>query len=62
MAKFGPLGLNDFDVFDLPYMFPNIDGPAGAVAHFGATPGPFPGLSGHPFCPVIWRPRSLPTL
>lgn len=26
VAKFGPLGLSDFDVFDLPYMFPDMDG------------------------------------
>lgn len=26
VAKFGTLGISDFDVFDLPYMFPNLDG------------------------------------
>jgi C4-dicarboxylate-binding protein DctP len=25
VAKFGPLGLTDFDVFDLPYLFPDLD-------------------------------------
>jgi C4-dicarboxylate-binding protein DctP len=33
-AKFGPLGLSDFDVFDLPCLFPDIDG-----LH-GVTQGP----------------------
>lgn len=25
VAKFGPLGVTDFDVFDLPYMFPDLN-------------------------------------
>lgn len=25
VAKFGPLGVTDFDAFDLPYLFPNLD-------------------------------------
>lgn len=26
LAKFGPLGIKDFEVFDLPYIFPDYDG------------------------------------
>src|SRR5882757_9651838 len=25
LAKFGPLGVREFEVFDLPYMFDNVD-------------------------------------
>ena len=55
LAKFGPLGVKEFEVFDLPYMFPNKDalhkvteGPVGAepAEEAGAQGHHRPGLLG----------------
>src|SRR5438046_3527719 len=52
LAKFGPLGVREFEVFDLPYLFDNYDelhkitsGPAGAALFRKLQPNGISGLA-----------------
>jgi C4-dicarboxylate-binding protein DctP len=52
LAKFGPLGVRDFEVFDLPYIFDNVEelhkvttGPAGAALFKKLEPKGISGLA-----------------